>query len=106
MYVIQHCFICCPSDSTVSEDVGIEPRTVAKMKLFQRILHAYDHHGVEGWDGGGEGLLGDVQVEGQLDDSQVLEEAPRVHIHPAQIKRDLHLELFGEFLWLRAMDEV
>jgi hypothetical protein len=23
------CFICCPSDSTVSEDAGIEPRTVA-----------------------------------------------------------------------------
>ncbi len=29
MYVIQHCFICCPSESTVSEDAGIEPRTVA-----------------------------------------------------------------------------
>jgi hypothetical protein len=29
MYVIQHCFICRPSDSTVSEDAGIEPRTVA-----------------------------------------------------------------------------
>jgi hypothetical protein len=25
MYVIQHCFICRPSDSTVSEDAGIEP---------------------------------------------------------------------------------
>ncbi len=29
MYCIQHCFICRPSDSTVSEDAGIEPRTVA-----------------------------------------------------------------------------
>jgi hypothetical protein len=29
MYDIQHCFICRPSDSTVSEDAGIEPRTVA-----------------------------------------------------------------------------
>jgi hypothetical protein len=29
MYVIQYCFICRPSDSTVSEDAGIEPRTVA-----------------------------------------------------------------------------
>jgi hypothetical protein len=29
MYFIQHCFICLPSDSTVSEDAGIEPRTVA-----------------------------------------------------------------------------
>ncbi len=27
-YYIQHCFICCPSDSTVSED-GIDPRTLA-----------------------------------------------------------------------------
>jgi hypothetical protein len=26
---IQHCFICRPSDSTVSTDAGIEPRTVA-----------------------------------------------------------------------------
>ncbi len=25
IYVIQHCFICRPSDSTVSEDAGIEP---------------------------------------------------------------------------------
>ncbi len=29
MYVFQHCFICRPSDFTVSEDAGIEPRTVA-----------------------------------------------------------------------------
>jgi hypothetical protein len=29
MYVIQHCFICRPSDSAVSEDARIEPRTVA-----------------------------------------------------------------------------
>ncbi len=29
MYDIQHCFICQPSDSTVSEDAGIEPMTVA-----------------------------------------------------------------------------
>jgi hypothetical protein len=29
MYDIQHCFICRPSDSTVSEDAEIEPRTVA-----------------------------------------------------------------------------
>ncbi len=28
MYDIQHCLICRPSDSTVSEDDGIEPRTV------------------------------------------------------------------------------
>jgi hypothetical protein len=25
MYVIQHCIICRPSDSTVSENAGIEP---------------------------------------------------------------------------------
>ncbi len=29
MYCIQHCFVCRPSDSTVSENAGIEPRTVA-----------------------------------------------------------------------------
>jgi hypothetical protein len=29
MFVIQHCFIGRPSDSTVFEDAGIEPRTVA-----------------------------------------------------------------------------
>ena len=29
IYDIQHCFICRPSDSTVSIDAGIEPRTVA-----------------------------------------------------------------------------
>jgi hypothetical protein len=28
MYFIQHCLICRPSDSTVSDDAGIEPRTV------------------------------------------------------------------------------
>jgi hypothetical protein len=28
MYVIQHCFICCPSVANVSEDAGIEPRTL------------------------------------------------------------------------------
>jgi hypothetical protein len=33
MYFIQHCFICRPLDSTVSEDAGIEPRTVATSAL-------------------------------------------------------------------------
>ncbi len=32
-YVIQHCFICRSSDFTVSEDAGIEPRTVATLPL-------------------------------------------------------------------------
>jgi hypothetical protein len=36
MYDIQHCFICRPSDSTVSEDAGIEPRTVATTALAVR----------------------------------------------------------------------
>jgi hypothetical protein len=31
IYGIQYCFICRPSDSTVSEDAGIEPRTVAAL---------------------------------------------------------------------------
>ncbi len=33
MYDIQHCFICRPSDFTVSEDAGIEPRIVATTAL-------------------------------------------------------------------------
>jgi hypothetical protein len=36
MYVIQHCFICRPSDSTVSEDAGIVLRTVAALVLSAR----------------------------------------------------------------------
>ncbi len=36
MYFIQHCFICRPLDSTVSEDAGIEPRTVATSALAVR----------------------------------------------------------------------
>ncbi len=36
MYCIQYCFICRPSDSTVSEDAGIEPRTVATTALAVR----------------------------------------------------------------------
>ncbi len=36
MYDIQHCFICHPSDSIVSEDPGNEPRTVATTALAGR----------------------------------------------------------------------
>jgi hypothetical protein len=36
MYFIQHCFICHPSDSTVSEDAGIEPRKVGTLALAFR----------------------------------------------------------------------
>ncbi len=36
VYCIQHCFICRPSDSTVTEDAGIEPRTVATSALAVR----------------------------------------------------------------------
>ncbi len=35
-YNIQHCFICRPSDFTVSTDAGIEPRTVATSALAVR----------------------------------------------------------------------
>ncbi len=41
MYVIQLCFICRPSDSTVSEDTGFEPRTVATLALTAR--HSHNH---------------------------------------------------------------
>ncbi len=33
MYAIQHCFICRPSDFTVSDDARIEPRTVVTLAL-------------------------------------------------------------------------
>jgi hypothetical protein len=33
LYIIQHCFVCCPSDSTVLEDAGIKPKTVATLAL-------------------------------------------------------------------------
>jgi hypothetical protein len=36
MYNIHHCFICRPSDSIVSEDAEIEPRTVATTALAVR----------------------------------------------------------------------
>ncbi len=36
MYIIQHCFIYCPSLSTVSEDALIKPRTVATLALTAR----------------------------------------------------------------------
>jgi hypothetical protein len=36
MYDIQHCFVCRPSDSTVAEDAGIEPRAVATAALAVR----------------------------------------------------------------------
>ncbi len=36
MDFIQQCFICRPSDSTMSEDAGIEPITVA---TFSLLLH-------------------------------------------------------------------
>jgi hypothetical protein len=32
MYNIQYCFICRPSDFTVSEDAGIEPRTQLRLR--------------------------------------------------------------------------
>jgi hypothetical protein len=31
-YFIQYCFICCPSDSTVSEDAGIEPKKAVPLR--------------------------------------------------------------------------
>ncbi len=38
VYSIQHCFICRPSDSTVSEDTVIKPRTVASRHLLSDTL--------------------------------------------------------------------
>ncbi len=46
MYCIQHCFICLPSDSTVSEDAGIDPRIVATSALVgnQMLYHSAGSH--------------------------------------------------------------
>ncbi len=38
--LIQHGFICCPSDRTVSEDAGIEPMTVATYDTDSQTLKA------------------------------------------------------------------
>jgi hypothetical protein len=44
-YFIQHCFIGRPSESTVSEDAGIEPRTVATSALaVRRSSHSATSH--------------------------------------------------------------
>jgi hypothetical protein len=37
-YFSQHSFICRPSDSSVSEDAGIEPRTVVTLTLANQTL--------------------------------------------------------------------
>ncbi len=54
MYDIQHCFICRPSDSTVSEDAGIEPRTVATLALTARSSNhsarSHPHFNFNIWD--------------------------------------------------------
>ncbi len=42
MYDIQHCFICRLSDSTVSKDAEIEPRTVAITALAVRCSRCND----------------------------------------------------------------
>jgi hypothetical protein len=45
MHCIRHCFICRPSDSTVSEDAGIEPRKVATTALaVRRSNHSAKSH--------------------------------------------------------------
>ncbi len=44
MYDIQHCFICRLSDSIVSEDAGIEPRTVATTALADLIHNSARSH--------------------------------------------------------------
>ncbi len=41
---IQNCFICRPSDSTVSEDAGIETRTVATSLAARRSNHPARSH--------------------------------------------------------------
>jgi hypothetical protein len=45
MYFIQHCYICRPSDSTVSKDGGIEPMTVATLVLAFRPFQHFPSEG-------------------------------------------------------------
>ncbi len=44
LYAFQHCFICRSSDSTVSEDAGIEPRNVATTSTARRSNHSARSH--------------------------------------------------------------
>ncbi len=41
-YCIQNCFVCHPSESTVFEDAGIEPRTVASHGLSDALTTQLD----------------------------------------------------------------
>jgi hypothetical protein len=49
-FFIQHCFICRPSDFTVSEDAGIEPRTVATLAIAIQIFSKF-HPEMNFWQG-------------------------------------------------------
>jgi hypothetical protein len=50
MYIIQPCFICRASDSTVSEDAGIEHRTAATLALtVRRSNHLARSHASTSW---------------------------------------------------------
>jgi hypothetical protein len=43
--LIQHCFIFCPSDSTMSEDAGIEPKTIVTSALaFRSSIYSARSH--------------------------------------------------------------
>ncbi len=45
MYLIQHCFICRPSDSSVSENAGMEPRSIVTLPLaVKRSNHSARSH--------------------------------------------------------------
>jgi hypothetical protein len=50
MYDIQHCFICRLSDSTMAEDFGIEPRTVATTALAVRRTNHTDSQSARNTD--------------------------------------------------------
>jgi hypothetical protein len=51
MYKTQHCFICRPSDLTVSEDAGTELRTVATLSLAvtRSDIHSARSHPQKAW---------------------------------------------------------
>ncbi len=40
LYVVQHCFICCPSASNMSEDAGTETQDYCDSGIDSQMLHA------------------------------------------------------------------
>ncbi len=84
MYIIQHCFICRPSESTVSEDAGIEPWTVANLTLaVRRFYHsARSHPQVQHSTPKLQGTTAENSKKKQIfPEKELLGHSPNFHIH-------------------------